>query len=46
MAFLGADAVTWRPMPAPYTYAGQSVFVRDVGVAGSVWRSNGTAGKY
>ena len=43
MAFLGADAVTWRTMPAPYAYAGQSVFVRDVGVAGSMWRSNGTS---
>lgn len=37
-----SDGFSWYNLPEPYAYKGQSVFIRDVGIGGSMWRSTGT----
>ena len=37
-----ADDCAWRHLPSPYLAIGRSIYVRDVGIGGSVWRSDGT----
>jgi hypothetical protein len=40
--FILGDSYSWNTLPSPYTTNGLTLYVRDVGIGGSVWRSDGT----
>lgn len=41
LVILGDDCA-WRTLPPPYLAMGRSVYLRDIGIGGSMWRSDGT----